>query len=177
MSKLIHYLYNRPGKASTVFDQWLVIDQPEVKVLLNEQHVGRSITVGNHPILDHHAPAVWFVFPDAWYDVGRFHLRDGTFTGWYTNICTPVEVHGDRWLSTDLFLDCWIWAGGGHEWLDEHEFTNATRDGTLDRATSGRVAHERDLIQEMVERGDWPPSIARDIDLEAAQNLLAAARR
>jgi uncharacterized protein DUF402 len=43
-------------------------------------------------VLELGAPILWFVFPDKWYDVARFHLADRTFTGWYTNLCTPVVI-------------------------------------------------------------------------------------
>jgi len=155
-----------------VFDQWLVIDRPDVKVLLQDRYTGHPIVVGNRTILDHQAPALWFVFPDAWFDIGRFHLRDGTFTGWYTNICTPVSIRGDRWFSTDLFLDCWIWKTGEYEWLDEDEFSTAVHDGALDRSTSERVVRERQRIQHKYVLQDWPPAITRDIDIKAALDLL-----
>src|SRR5690625_7056866 len=64
---------------------------------------------GDEVILEAGAPAIWFTFPGLWHDIGRFYLLDDTFTGYYTNIMTPVEFHDPlRWSTTDLFLDHWL---------------------------------------------------------------------
>lgn len=165
MTTLIHYEYARPGKGSMVFDQWLVHDGPDVKILLLDAHDGPAVRVGSSIVLDPGAPALWYVFRDAWYDVGRFHRGDGTCTGWYTNICTPVRMQGTTWSSTDLFLDYWTPMGGEGRWLDEQEFAEASRDGVLNPADAARTAEVRREIERHVGAGAWPPPIARDFTL------------
>jgi predicted RNA-binding protein associated with RNAse of E/G family len=172
MKKLIQYEYTRPGKDKTVFDQWLIMERADVKVMLLEAHQGRRLQIGAETILDPGAPALWFVFPGAWYDVGRFHLSDGTFTGWYTNICTPVELRGDTWSSTDLFLDHWMASHGSQEWLDEAEFMSAMSAEYIGHQAYARVAAERVRIDQAIADNDWPPAIARDLDLDHARKLM-----
>ena len=172
MAPRVHYAYHRPGKQSAVYDQWLVLDRPDMKVLLQDDCGGPAITAGETVIHQPGAPMIWFVFPEKWYDIGRFHLADGTFTGWYTNLTKPVEINGDRWSATDLFLDLWTPATGGTVWLDEQDLERATRDKTLDRATRQRIDNERALIELQVKLGTWPPQITRDIDLAQARRLL-----
>ena len=172
MSELIHYEYIRPGKRVMRFEQWLVEDRPDVKILLLERHEGPGLQVGPTTILERGAPAVWFVFPGAWFDVGRFHRADGTFTGWYANICTPVQMDGDVWSSTDLFLDYWMPAAGGGQWLDEHEFIMAIREGLVDHQQGARAANVRREIDRLREAGEWPPEVARDFTLTQARDLL-----
>ena len=171
----ITFKYQRPGQGTTTYDEWLVLDRPDVKVLLLESYEGKHVDVGGHRVLDPGAPIVWFVFPDAWHDVGRFHLADGTFTGWYTNFCKPVEFTNDLWRGTDLFLDCWLSADGEVMWLDEDEFDAAVRSRVIDAATKQRVRNERALIELQLGEGAWPPPIARDIDLAQARSLRSVA--
>src|SRR5437867_13446130 len=105
MNTPIAYEYHRPGKGTTVYRETLVVERPDVLVLLHEPHEGKAMEIDGRVALANGAPIVWFVFPDGWADVGRFHDASGTFTGWYTNLCTPVERDGLNRSSTDLFLD------------------------------------------------------------------------
>ncbi len=173
MATLIRYEYHRPGKGVSTFNQWLVLDRPDVKVLLSDASDGPDLVVGDTPIHEGGAPMVWYVFPERWHDIGRFHLADGTFTGWYTNIIQPVEVHGSHWSGHDLYLDLWQAIDGKAVWLDEAELEEATRSGVVDSATRKRIENERVIIDLQLERGAWPPPIARDIDLAQAQALRA----
>ncbi len=111
-------------------------------------------------ILPRGAVALWFVFPGEWFDVGRFYGRDGALNGWYTNLCTPLERDGNRWKSTDLFLDLWQPATGGASWLDEDEFAEGKT--LLDVETVDRVLAERERISGLLSEGAWPPPISRD---------------
>jgi predicted RNA-binding protein associated with RNAse of E/G family len=174
LSREIRFRYSRPGKGVQIFPQRLVLDQPEVKVLLSERFEGESLKVGEQVILETGAPIVWFVFPGKWHDIGRFHLADRTFTGWYTNLATPVETEGDNWSASDLFLDLWQPAKGDPIWLDEGEFETAARLGLLDSATVRRIMNERALIDLELRTGRWPPRVTRDVDLEQVLRLLAA---
>lgn len=168
---LIRYRYRRPGKPTTVYDQWLVLDRPDLKVLLQDAYQGDALTVGGTIVLERGAPIVWFVFPEKWHDVGRFHLADGTFTGWYTNLTTPIEMAGADWSAGDLFLDLWTPASGPSVWLDVDEFEAAFKAKRLDAATRRRALNERTMIDLQLASGDWPPAVARDIDLRQARSL------
>jgi predicted RNA-binding protein associated with RNAse of E/G family len=173
LTREIRFQYSRPGKAVQVFRQRLVLDRPDVKVLLSERFEGEALEVGGRTILETGAPIVWFVFPGKWHDIGRFHLADGSFTGWYTNLATPVEMEDDHWSSADLFLDLWQPANGTPLWLDEEEFEAAARRGLLDSATVRRIRNERALIELELRTGRWPPRVARDLDLQQVSRLLA----
>lgn len=167
----IRYVYRRPGKPTTVYEQWLVLDRADVKVTLQDHYHGPPLRVGSETVLETGAPIVWFLFPGKWHDIGRFHSAGGTFTGWYTNLTTPLEMGPREWSAGDLFLDLWTPASGPSVWLDEDEFEAACRTGRLDPATRRRALNERALIDLAVAAGDWPPAVARDIDLAQAQRL------
>ena len=157
--------YLRPGKGTVTYRERLIIDRAEVKVLLTDPDVSRDIHVDGSLILQAGAPMLWYVFPGAWHDIGRFHLADGTFTGWYTNLCTPILMKGSRWSTTDLFLDHWLPSGGAGKWVDEDEFTSAASSGVLtdELATAARAEHRR--IDSLVQSGAWPPDSVMRVDL------------
>jgi len=81
MARRITYEYRRPGKPVTTYLEWLVLERPDVKVLLLDPYDGPTVAVDGMPILDSGAPVVWFVFPYRWFDIGRFHLRGEAPTG------------------------------------------------------------------------------------------------
>ncbi len=171
MSQLITYVYHRPGKGTIEYHEWLVADEPDVKVLLLEENHGTSLRVGRENVLEPEGPIVWFIFPDAWYEIGRFHLADGTFTGWYTNLSTPIVMDNDTWSSTDLFLDHWLSPSGEPSWLDEDEFDHAVRTGLIDSTQVAKVIEQRSFVDGQVKRSAWPPTVAVEFDLERARAL------
>jgi predicted RNA-binding protein associated with RNAse of E/G family len=174
MTREITYEYRRPGKPAVIYREWLVLERPDVKVLLLDPYEGKQVLVDGATIQDTGAPIIWYVFPDRWFDVGRFHLADGSVTGWYTNLCLPPLLEGDRWIGNDLFLDLWRPVSGSPQWLDEDELEEATRDRLIDRATRRRIDNERAMIELQLRGGTWPPPIARDIDLAQARALRGA---
>ena len=169
---MIHLEYYRPGKGTAHFDEHLVLDRPDVKVLFLERYEDVDVRNRDSIILEKGAPVIWYVFPETWHDVGRFHDADGAFTGWYTNLCTPIEMDGDCWRTRDLFLDLWQPVEGDAEWLDEDELETAVKQGLVDRATMKRIKNERVMLDLQLCSGSWPPPIARDIDLDQVKVLL-----
>jgi predicted RNA-binding protein associated with RNAse of E/G family len=171
--KRVRIHYHRPGRGTIVFHEDLVIDRPDVKVTLLREYRGGVARAGARVILDAGAPVVWFVYPHLWRDVGRFHLADGTFTGWYTNLRAPATFVGDDWYCTDLFLDHWLPADGGPPaWLDEDELDHARREELVNAEQIQRIAEERDELDRLVATGMWPTELAREITLDRALSLL-----
>ncbi len=171
MSELIRYEYHRPGKSTSVFHQWLVLDRPDVKVLLSEDFAGADLRAGESVIHQSGAPMIWYVFPEKWHDVGRFHDRDENHTGWYTNLITPVEISTAGWRASDLFLDLWQPVEGDPVWLDADELVEAVEQKVIDAATRKRIQNERVMIDLQIQMGAWPPAVAKDIDLQQARAL------
>jgi len=166
--------YHRPDRGTTIFVERLVLDRPDVKVTLLEDYRGRDAYAGDRLILSAGAPVVWFVYPRLGRDVGRFHLRDGTFTGWYTNLRAPIRIDGDQWYCTDLFLDHWLPADGSPGvWLDENELEAATRAGLIGPEQIDAVRAEQARVDTELAAARWPPPLASAIDLEAARRALA----
>lgn len=169
--------YHRPDRGTTEFDEHLVLDRPDVKVTLLEQYDGKAAYAGDRLILAAGAPVVWFVCPDLHRDVGRFHLADGTFTGWYTNLRGPLRMDGPNWYCTDLFLDHWLPADGGPgTWLDEDELDAAVRADLVSSGELSLVHAEREIVTAEVAAGRWPPPLARALGLAEARASVNAAK-
>lgn len=173
---LVHIHYLRPPGRLEVFTQHLLLDGADVKVTFaRDIHFEPALRVGGEVVLETGSDVVWFTFPGAWHDVGRFHRADGTFTGIYANILTPPSFNADQtWETTDLFLDLWIPAGGTDVTvLDEEQFDEAVARGWLDPQTAERARQEADALVSLAEKGEWPPEVVSEWDRGRALGALA----
>lgn len=167
--------YRRLTGRRELFTQELLEVRPDCTVtFLAAASIATPVRVGGSTVLEPGAPIVWFTFPGAWHDIGRFHLADGTFTGFYANVLTPVEMDGDPWVTTDLALDVWLGSDGTLRLLDEEDFAAARRDESLEEATASRAEEEADRLLRAAAKGVWPPAIAREWDLARALATLGA---
>ncbi len=169
--------YHRPPDRCDIFVQDLVVDTAEHKITLHEHTpVTSDLKIGDQVIYEPGAPIVWFVFPGRWYDLGRFHLRDSTFTGYYVNLITPVEIDGNTWTMYDLCLDLWVFPENTPHVLDQDEFDEAVDHHWIDQATAGRARRELDALLEDVSAGRWPPSPVADFGLQRIRTLHSEGR-
>ncbi len=131
----------------------------------------RTVYVGAAIILEPASPVVWFTFPGAWHDIGRFHRADGTFTGLYANILTPVEFADElTWSTTDLFLDIWFPAGESTSVvLDREEFVEAVDRRWITETQQRAAEQEVQRIIEQYQQHAWPPREVTDWTLERAR--------
>lgn len=166
--------YRRLPDREEVFRQRLVEDAGEYVVThLPAVALPRAVEVAGTPVLEPGAAVVWFTYPGRWYDIGRFHLADGTFTGSYANVLTPVEMDGLSWSTTDLCLDVWMGRDGRVEVLDEREFADAVEAGWIDTATATAARETAETLALLARHGDWPPEHVRHWTLERAVDALA----
>ena len=173
MTASVRIHYHRPDRGTTVFVERLVRDEPDVKVTLLSDYPGADAYAGDRLILSAGAPVLWFVYPNLCRDVGRFHLADGTFTGWYTNLRAPMRMDGSEWYCTDLFLDHWLPADGAPGmWLDEDELNAAIKKELLTDDSVACVQRERTEVGALLRTGAWPPPLTRRLDLRRALSEL-----
>jgi predicted RNA-binding protein associated with RNAse of E/G family len=165
--------YRRPPDRLEVFEQAVVDDDGEcVVTYLSSAKLKKPMEVGGRVVLESGSPIVWFTWRgDVWHDVGRFHLADGTFTGVYANVLTPVRMDGAGWDTTDLFLDVWMDAGG-IEVLDRDEFDAALAAGWVDATTAARALAEAERLADGARRGAWPPAPVREWTVERVREVL-----
>lgn len=144
--------------------QQLVHASDEVLVTYQESvPVTRPMMVNGRTVLEPNAPVVWFTFPGRSYDVGRFHLSDGSFTGIYANIIQPVRLDSaTEWSTTDLFVDVWIGNDGEALLLDLDELEHAVTKQWLAADLATQAVTTANAILEQYEAGRWPPSIVNE---------------
>jgi predicted RNA-binding protein associated with RNAse of E/G family len=148
-----------PGVLRKATESKLVIESPII--------VDRPIKVSGETIVDTGFLAIWFVYKNRWYDVGKFYDQTQRWIGYYCDILKPVkkllQTSSRTVTLTDLFLDLWISRGGRAFVLDEEELGDAirTRDISADLAQEART-HTRSLMRR-VNIGQFPPSEVRVI--------------
>lgn len=170
---LIHIHYRRLPDREEVFRQWVVEDAGEyVVTLLESADLREPMRIEGRTVLEPGSPIVWFTYREGWHDVGRFHLADGTFTGVYANVLTPVRMEGARWETTDLCLDVWLGADGRTEILDQAEFAEATDRGWMDAAIAATAREQAETLAAAARQGSWPPAHVREWDLARARARL-----
>jgi len=173
---LVRIRYRRPPDREQLFEQRLIAREAGIVVtLLEHAALTKPSVVDGVTILEPGSPIVWFTFDGERYDIGRFHRADGTFTGLYANILTPVAgIGGDDWSTTDLFLDVWLPADGSAvRLLDEDELEEAMRRGWVDGATARTATAEAARLIDGARSGVWPPAVVHEWTLERVR---AAAR-
>ena len=168
--------YLRPPDRVTQFRNVLVQRDDECIVTLMEgTPLQQPVRVGETTVLENGSPAIWLTFPDAWYDVGLFHTRDGCFTGYYANILTPVVFRSeDEWETTDLFLDVWVGADGTVTLLDEEELEQAVAAGWITEEVAQNAREEALRLLNAAQAGTWPPDAVREWSLGRARAVAAA---
>ncbi len=161
----IVFEFVRPPDRRVAFTAHLLEATEHLIVVAHDLAPSRPLHYGGVPVLAAGYGAVWFLFKDQPFDVGRIYRPDGTWTGYYVDVLEPV-----RWQDADphtldplvdLFLDLWIAPDGGHLVLDEDEFAAAVRLGHL---TPAQAAHARAVLDALVAataRGDFPPEVVR----------------
>lgn len=165
--------YRRPPNRLQIFEQRLVHDGDDVKVTLAEAVAYEPpLRIGGEVVLERGSDVVWFTFPGAWHDIGRFHLADGTFTGLYANVLTPPSLTGTEWDTTDLFLDVWIARDGSVLLLDEDELDEAMGREWVDGATAARAHDEARRMILGAADGAWPPAVVHEWTLERCRAVL-----
>ena len=161
--------YDRPPGRVERFQQEVMLDRDDVVVTLaRDMAFDPPMRIGDTVVLEEGSSVVWFTFPGAWHDIGRFHRADGTFTGFYANVLTPVEMEEGAWHTTDLFLDVWLPPDGPPRILDEDELDEAVGREMVEREVAERAREEARRLREAAEQGRWPPDVVREWTLERA---------
>jgi predicted RNA-binding protein associated with RNAse of E/G family len=149
-----------PGVLRRATESKLVIESPI--------SVDRPVKVRGQTIADAGYRAIWFVYKNKWYDVGKFYDQTQRWIGYYCDIVKPIKkllaTRSRTVTFTDLFLDLWISNDGGALVLDEGELDRALEKHYIsaDLARQAR-RHIRSLMQR-VNAGEFPSSEVRAIE-------------
>ena len=121
--------------------------------------------------------AVWFVFTNLWYDVGRIYNLENVWTGTYCDIMEPVKRDVDAngqlrgFEITDLFLDLWINPDGSYAIQDEDEFTAAVASGAIGPDLAAEALGALESLIAAVEAGDLERRVAAAMQRLPAPDL------
>lgn len=165
--------YRRPPDREEIFRQRVVHAAPGVIVTLaTDLDFDPPLRIEGEVVLETGSDAVWFTFPGAWHDIGRFHTADGAFRGWYANVLVPPTFEeGGVWRTTDLYLDLWLPAGpGGPTVLDRDQLEDARAAGWIDETMYRRARLEVERLLTEYREGAWPPDVTRRWTRERARS-------
>jgi len=171
---LVHIHYRRLPDREQVFRQVVLEDAGDYVVTwLPAAGLPKPVMAGGRTVLEPGAPVVWITYRNRWHDVGRFHLADGTFTGVYANVLTPVEMDGGRWTTTDLCLDLWSGADGTLVVLDEDELRAAEAERWVTPELASRARDEAAALLQAARAGRWPGPEVHEWTLERAREAVS----
>ncbi len=169
--------YRRLDRPTETYRQHVLESSPRGIVTFQPRTpIEAPLNVAGAPILEPASPVIWFTFPGAWHDIGIFHLADGTLTGLYANILTPVEfLSACSWKTTDLCLDVWVPRHGSACLLDEEELAKAEAAELVTAKLAERARQEASSLMEGLAPGSWPPALVSEWSLAAALQASSAA--
>jgi len=164
MGGLTFELLRPPDRRSRFESDLLSVDE-QTLVLTHLVHPKHSLVYRGEEVIADGYHAIWFLFKDQPYDIGRFYRPDGSWTGYYVDVLEPVRWQGAEAQTleplVDLFLDLWFAPDGSYEVLDEDEFEEALRLGHI---TDVQAEHARRVLHDIVDRvqtGNFPPDVVR----------------
>jgi len=159
--RLPHDIRTFPGVLRGAAASKLVIESP----ILTDH----PISVSGRTIADTGYLAIWFVYRDKWYDVGKFYDRARRWIGYYCDIVKPVKkllTEPSRTVTlTDLFLDLWIDREGRDFVLDEQELDKALEKRQISSSLAREARRQVRLLAHRTETGRFPLPEVRKIEL------------
>ena len=155
----IELIYKRPPNRVNHFQQNLLYEDDNVIVTTQRIKPSSPIIIDGVTVLGDNYRAVWFVFANRWYDIGKIYNLEDHFTGYYCDIILPMKRTDTHFEITDLFLDLWVSPEGSYQVEDEDEFELAIARNWIqtDLANQARRALQG-LIAE-IQSGAFPPEI------------------
>ncbi len=175
MGRLTFELLRPPDRRSRFECGLLSVDE-QTLVLSHVLHLKHSLVYRGEEVIADGYRAIWFLFKDQPYDIGRFYRPDGSWTGYYVDVLEPVRWQGAEAQTleplVDLFLDVWIAPDGSYEVLDEDEFEEALRLGHI---TDAQAEHARRVLHDIVhrvQRGNFLPDVVTRYSAGADQHTV-----
>ena len=155
----IELIYKRLPNRVHHFQQNLLYEDDDVIVTTQRITPSSPIIIDGVTVLGDNYRAVWFVFANRWYDIGKIYNLKDRFTGYYCDIILPMKRTRTHFEITDLFLDLWVSPDGSYQVEDEDEFESAVAQNWIQTDLANQTKNAlQDLIAE-VESGAFPPEI------------------
>jgi len=124
-------------------------------------------------IADKGFTAIWFIYRNRWYDIGKFYDKSGRWIGYYCDILKPnpslLRNPHRTVVLTDLFLDLWITTGGRFVVLDEDELNEALVRHEISTTLAREARRRIEIIIRAAKANRFPPRSVREIELKNAR--------
>lgn len=130
--------------------------------------VDRPTAVSGQIIAAQGYSAIWFVYKNRWYDVGKFYDQAKRWIGYYCDIIKPVNkllIDSSRTVTiTDLFLDLWITRDGRVFVLDQEELDKALQKRSISITLAKKAKQQMRSLSQRARAGRFPPTEVREIE-------------
>ena len=157
--KTIELIYRRLPDRVSYFQQSLLYEDSEAIVTSQQVKPSNPIVIDDVTVLADDFTAIWFVFADQWYDIGKIYNLENQLTGYYCDIIMPMKRTETNFEITDLFLDLWVSPDGSYQLHDEDEFESAIRNNWLTSDVAIKARHMLQNLISDVESCVFPPEI------------------
>ena len=147
------------------FPAILRLETANMLMMESELHVARPVRVRGNIIANNGYLAIWFVFRNKWYDIGKFYDRKRRWIGYYCDIVNPVgkllSIPSRTSVITDLFLDLWITPRQECYILDVGELQAALTRNHISRPMAQKARKQITNLIRLVRQGRFPPKAVR----------------
>jgi len=148
-----HHAVRYPGLLLNITKQSLTI-QSRLQPAQPRHVAGQTIAASGYW-------AIWFVFKDKWFDVGKFYDESKNWLGYYCDIVKPIRrlISGSNTsVLTDLFLDIWITDDDEVYILDEDELEDALGHGFISKKLAAKARSQVQMLVKKTRRQEFPPA-------------------
>jgi len=164
----VSILYRRPPHPASRFPGLLLGVTEKSLIIQSRLSVPRPRQVAGRTIAASGYWAIWFVFKDRWFDIGKFYDDSKNWIGYYCDIVKPIKrlMCGSRTsLLTDLFLDIWITPNGTVHVLDEDELEYAVQRGFISETLAVKARSEVRSLVRKIKQHNFPPIEVKEATL------------
>ena len=161
-------MYRRPPNRTQKFPGILRNATPSTLIIQSRLTLEKPHKVEDSIIADTGYYAIWFIFRDKWFDIGKIYDRSGNWLGFYCDIIMPVRrlMIGSRTaVITDLFLDVWLSADQKYYVLDEDEFEYAVQQRVISKHIARQARAQLRNITRKIDKNLFPPRLVKEVQL------------
>ena len=166
----ISILYRRPPHSATRYQGLLLNVTKRSLTIQSRLQLAHPRQVGGRTIAASGYWAIWFLFKDEWFDIGKFYDESKNWLGYYCDIVKPIKrlMSGTSTsVITDLFLDVWICNDEVYI-LDEDELEDAVKHRFVSKKLAARARSQVQMIMKRIKQREFPPAQVKEAVLFAA---------
>ena len=168
LPRKIVIVYHRPPRKVREYSGLLRGVTSSMLTIETRLTTSKPTTAFGKVIADNGYLAIWFIFKNRWYDIGKFYDLSGKWLGYYCDIIKPIpKLLADKSRTvklTDLYLDLWISARNESLILDEDEFEYAIQKRYLTLETAKQARDQLKMLVDMIRTQEFPPKEVRLIE-------------